>query len=226
VLSSRIIPGNEQTVYGIINDLERRGIEVRYRTTDPDVHVSGHACRDEQRKMIDLTEPTGFLPIHGTFHHLTRHARLAHEAGVEDTLVVENGAIVELDDDGLRVGGAASTGRVHVDAGEEIPDVVLRDRALLAELGMAIVVIVVDRQGVLLREPDVVTRGVVHEEAEPELLSAAREYVADALRAYKSPLLEADEGELRDIARRALKRFFARKLGRKPLTYGVVVRVA
>jgi ribonuclease J len=226
VLSSRIIPGHERTVAAIINDLERRGVVVRSPITDPGVHVSGHAQRQEQRRMIELTRPDGFLPVHGSYHHLRRHAELARDAGVGEQLVVENGAIVEVDRTAMRVVGRAPTGRISVDAGEEIPEVVLRDRSLLAEGGVVIAVLVVDPTGKrLAQEPDVITRGVVHEEASPGLLADARREVADALYAMRTPLDQLEDAELRETARRALKRFFWRELGRKPLTDAVVVRV-
>ncbi len=225
VLSARTIPGNEQTVNSMIDDLERRGVIVRFRGTDSDVHVSGHACQDEQRRLIELCAPRGFVPIHGAYHHLSRHAELARAVGVSDTLVVENGAVVDVGAGPLEVTDTAPQGRVHVDAGEEIPSEVLRDRHLLAELGMAVVVVVLGRAGSVVGTPDVVTRGVVHEEAEPELIAGARTYVADAIAAGRSSHAWDDDEDVRELARRALKRYFARRIGRKPLTYGVVVRL-
>jgi ribonuclease J len=226
VLSSRIIPGHERTVSVIINDLERLGAIVRSPLTDPGVHVSGHAQREEQRRMIALTRPSGFLPVHGTFHHLSRHAALAHEAGVGEHLVVENGAIVEVDRSAMRIVGHAPVGRISVDAGEEIPESVLRDRALLAESGVAMAVLVVDSSGRrLVQDPDIVTRGVLQEEASSGLIADARADLADAVYALRSPLDRVDDETLRELARRTMKRFFARELGRKPLTYAVVVRV-
>jgi len=223
VLSSRIIPGNEQAVFTLINNLLRKGVRVCSSMTDRRVHASGHASRADQRQMLDLVAPKGFVPIHGTLMQLERHGGLATEVGVEDTLVVENGAIVEVGEQTLRHVGHAVTGRIHVDAGEEVPDAVLRDRALLAELGMAVVVIVVDGHGKLVGDPEIVTRGVIAEEAEFEVLDGAREYVREALAAFRSPRYDLDEVGLRERARSALKRYFARRAGRRPLTYGVVV---
>ncbi|MGH7327679.1 MAG: ribonuclease J, partial [Polyangiaceae bacterium] len=98
--SSRIIPGNEPEVYKMMGDLVRRGVDVRSRVTDRDLHVSGHAHRGEQRKMIELTRPRAFIPLHGTMHHLSRHAKLAREAGVANVLVIENGAVAEITREG------------------------------------------------------------------------------------------------------------------------------
>ena len=225
LFSSRIIPGNEQSVSRMINGLLRRGVQVRHGRTDPGIHVSGHAHNAEQQRLVELTRPQSFMPVHGTLHHLLRHAELARSWGVGDTLVAENGAVVELTADSLRIKAHTPVGRVHVDAGEELSDVVLRDRALLAELGIAVVVALFDRSGKLVRTPEVLTRGVLHEELEADLLIQAGEYVEDELDSIKSPRLLLDDEELRDRSRRALKRFLGRRLGRKPLTYGVVVRV-
>jgi ribonuclease J len=226
LLSSRIIPGHEQTVFTMINEFERRGIEVVHRGIEPAIHVSGHACRDEQQRMLEWVRPQAFLPVHGTYHHLRRHAELASGLGVEHTLITEDGGVVEVQPDGpLQLVESVPVGRVHVDAGEAIPDEVLRDRALLAELGMAVVIVQVRRDGQLAGPPEIVTRGVVHEETEEELLGGARQYVADDLQDPGRHGPGFDEEELRDQARRALRRFFGRRLGRKPLTYAVVVQV-
>jgi ribonuclease J len=225
VMSSRIIPGHEQAVFAMIDDLMRRGVRVIHRRLDPAVHVSGHAARGEQRRMLELVRPRAFLPVHGTYHHLTRHADLAREMGVEDVLVVENGSAVEVDAQGMRVAGRVPVGRIHVDAGEPIHEEVLRDRALLGELGMAVVVVQVDARGQPTGATEVVTRGVVHEEREPEVVSGAQRYVAERLKEDPSPPEGYDEADLRERARRALRRYLLRTLGRKPLTYAVVVRV-
>lgn len=222
LLSSRVIPGSELRVAAIVSDLERRGIVVHTRVSEPELHVSGHAHRDEQRRMIDLVRPSAFVPVHGTFHHLLHHLRLAEECAVPERLIAENGAIVELDATSMRVVGEAPAGRIHVDAGEEIPEVVLRDRALLAELGVAVAVIVLDTKGRLARRPEVITRGVIHEESEEVLLEEARRDLEDAIRARRPPA--DDDQELRELARRTVARCFSRALGRKPLTHAVVVR--
>ncbi|MFW6066885.1 MAG: ribonuclease J [Myxococcota bacterium] len=222
LLSSRIIPGHEQAVFAMINDLLRRGVQVVHRMTEPDIHVSGHAAREEQMRMLELVRPRGFLPVHGTYHHLTRHERLARQMGVQETLVVEDGAVVEVDDDGIRVAERAPSGRVHVDAGEPIHEAVLRDRARLGELGVAIAVLQVDGGGRVVGVPEIVMRGVVHDEAEAEVVTGARQYVADLTTRGEKP---GDQDDLEARARRALRRYLLRSLGRKPLTYAVVVRV-
>ncbi len=228
ILSARIIPGHEQGVYAVVNALERLGVRTRFRTTDPAVHVSGHAHAEEQRRMLELVRPRFFVPVHGTLMHLKRHAELARATGVEDALVVENGSIVGVSADGLRVTGHAPSGRVHVDAGEEVPDDVLRDRARLAELGIAVAVVLVSERGELDGAPEVVTRGVVTEEREPELVADARTFLADEIGDWlarkRRGRAEVDPIEIEERTRRALKWFLGKRVGRRPLTYAVVVR--
>jgi ribonuclease J len=225
LMSSRIIPGHEQTVSAMVDDLLRRGVRVIHRRLDPEIHVSGHATRDEQAHMLTLVRPQGFMPVHGTYDHLTQHAALAREMGVDDVLVVENGQVVEVGPERLRVAGRAPVGRVHVDAGEPIHEDVLRDRALLGELGVAVVVVAIDRRGDPVGVPEVITQGVVHEEQEAELAIEAQRHVAETLGRSRGPDRDFDEAELRERARRSLKRYLWRKLGRKPLTHAVVIQV-
>ena len=139
VLSSRIIPGQEKLVYQMIDGLERQGVRVLHRHSHPEVHVSGHACRDEQRQLIELLRPRTFMPVHGSFHHLQAHAALAESLGVDRICVVENGAVVEVTDREISVVDEAPAGRVHIGRRHIVDDVQLRDRRLLGELGVVFV---------------------------------------------------------------------------------------
>jgi ribonuclease J len=222
ILSSRIIPGNERSVFHLINDFARRGIEVRHRGDAPDVHVSGHAHRDEQRMMMDLTRPRAFLPVHGTLIHLQAHAATAREAGIEQTIVAENGAVIELTPDNLEVVGQVPSGRVHIDrAGVEVTDDMLRDRRLLGELGMAVVVVEVDASGRVGTRPRITQRGVLPDDTDVTLLDEAGDYVADAVERVHSRGRSADD--LEERASVALRRFFRRELGIKPLCHARVI---
>jgi ribonuclease J len=226
VLSARVIPGHERKVQRIVSDLERMGVEVHTPTTDAAIHASGHASRAEQRRMIELTRPASFVPVHGTFHHLAAHARLAAESRLTSPLVVENGAVLEWDGTALREVGRTTAGRVHVEAGEVLPEAVLRDRLYLAELGVAMAVVVVDTSGRRLwRMPEVVTRGVVDEVADADVIDEARREVAEAIGALRSPLDAVDDETIREAARRALRRSLHRTIGRRPLTQAVILRL-
>lgn len=225
ILSSRVIPGNEVAVSTIVSDLERQGIRLIDYHVDRDIHTSGHACQSEQEQMLALTRPASFVPIHGTYHHLLAHANIAKAAGVTDALVVENGTVLELDKASTHVVGAAEVGRISVDDREPIPDIVLNDRRLLGEFGVAVVVVMLDERGELLGEPEVLTRGVVHEETEAELLSQARIAVADALDAHNTPLDKAPDDEIREVAKRALRKFILKRTRRRPLTHALILRL-
>jgi ribonuclease J len=213
ILSARTIPGNEPEVHALLGQLLRRGCEVRTRMTDRGVHVSGHAHRPEQRKMIELVRPRYFVPVHGTIHHLTRHAQLARETGVEHAAVIENGRIVEISGDGLDTSTTTHAGRVHVWAGRPIPPATLRERQVLAEEGFASCAVVVDAQGAVL-DVSLLTRGVVDEAEFPEELDTARAAVRRSVGELRAP----DDGRIAEEARLAVRRSFFKSRGKKPMT--------
>ncbi|MFO0683052.1 MAG: ribonuclease J [Sandaracinus sp.] len=219
IFSSRVIPGNERPILDLVETLARRGLRVITRAGDPTIHASGHAHRGEQRRLVELVRPRSFLPVHGTFVHLEAHAALAREAGVGDTLVALNGSIVELDEHGLRLGGHVWSGRTHIDrGGEAIDGRVIGERKTLAEGGIVVVSVRVDARGRRVGLVEVASRGVLHPEDDGELaedLAASIERELDELRTPKD---SPDDGEIREHAARAARRFFFRELGRKPPT--------
>jgi ribonuclease J len=228
VMSSRVIPGNEPGVMRVMGNLLRRGVELRSWWSDRAVHVSGHAHREEQRRMIEMVRPRSFVPVHGTLHHLLRHAALARELGVPDVCVLENGDVGELGEGPLRKTGRVTAGRVHVFARRALPPAVLGERVALAAHGVAHVVVPVDAAGRPAGEVTLVTRGVVDETADAHLLAAARNEALAAL----EELLERGGGgvvrsdaELGEAARLAVRRALSRTLGFKPITTATVVRV-
>lgn len=225
ILSSRVIPGNERPILDLVETLARRGIRVLHRANDPRVHASGHAHRGEQRRLVDLVEPTAFLPVHGTFVHLEAHAALAREAGVKDTVVALNGTVVELTPDTLRVAGQVWSGRTYVDRGGEAVDGrVIGERKALAEGGVVVVSVVVDRLGRLIGDPKMDGRGVLH----PEDVADVAEDLADAIERELPDLRTSRDGpddvEIRDHVARITRRFFQREIGRKPPTLVLVHR--
>lgn len=221
VLSARIIPGSEKAVFDMTDALERQGVEVLHRKNTPAVHCSGHAARDEQRAYLELVRPRNFIPVHGTFHHLRRHAELARETGVQRTLIIENGTLVELEDGEVRVAGSVPAGRVPVDRGEPVGPEQLRDRRLIGELGHAVVAFAVDRRGRPVGQAEVIARGVVPEDVEDEIVDAAADYVTRALRRARAGDIDALEAD----ARRALKRFFGKNLRRRPIITAMAIEI-
>jgi ribonuclease J len=214
ILSARTIPGNEREVHALLGLLLRRGCEVRTRLTDRGVHVSGHAHRPEQRRMIELVRPKCFIPVHGTIHHLTRHAELARETGVEQVSVIENGRIAEITDGRLDLRETVHAGRVHVFAGRELPTHILREREVLAEEGFASCAVIVGADGSVV-DVTLITRGVVDEGAHPEEVQAARAAVRHAIADLAS---HADDAQIAEQTRLAVRRTFWKSRGKKPMT--------
>jgi ribonuclease J len=194
--------------------LLRRGCDVRTRLSDRGVHVSGHAHRPEQRRLIELVRPRCFVPVHGTIHHLTRHGELARATGVEQVCVIENGRIAEVTADGVERTSSLPTGRVHVFAGKAIAPAVLREREVLAEEGFASCAVELDSAG-SIRHVSLLTRGVLDEVAHAEELEAARGGVRRAIAALDA---YADDAQVAEHARLAVRRAFFKSRGKKPMT--------
>jgi ribonuclease J len=221
LLSSRVIPGSELAVYDMINTLERRHINVIHRRVDPELHVSGHAYSGEQRMVLEAVRPRSFMPVHGTYYHLRRHAALAESLGVPDIAIFENGTIVELGEAGLTEVGQTPIGRVHRHRGIAVADELLRERSLMGELGVAVVAVPLGRHDDEPGMPTVELRGYTDGTDRAELRADAERYVRRAI----ARELRAGDGpdEIEDAARRALKRFFRSRLARPPLVVATVV---
>ncbi len=229
VLSSKFIPGNERTIQNIINHLYRQGAEVIHEQVR-DIHVSGHAYREELKTMINIVRPRYFIPVHGEYRHLVKHRQLAQLVGVpeERCLVVENGDVVGFGPDGVSLGERVETGRILVD-GKGIGDVgglVLRDRRHLSEDGMVVVSVVIDKETKeILSGPDIFNRGFIHEETKPELLEGAQCVILEIFDRLHEGGLEWDCQDLQMEIRRELKRFFSRILDRRPVIHPIVVDI-
>ena len=222
VISARTIPGNERPVAHVIDNLYRRGAEVV--THDyPDVHVSGHGCEEELKLMLNLTRPKFFIPIHGTLRHLIHHARLAQSVGVQQGVVITNGQVAEIEGDQIRVlEDRVPHGKVFIDAeAEEVPEVVVRDRQHLAEDGFVIVVVAIDSSGHLIRDPEIITRGLVHVDASGEILDGVRRQLVGMFE-ESTPDELRDSDLLREKMRALLKRYFRKTMGRRPLILPVI----
>ena len=226
VLSARTIPGNERSVARVIDHLVRRGAEVLYDEL-PDAHVSGHALQEELKLMISVTSPRHFIPMHGSRRHLVRHAALAESVGVprDNIHVITNGDVVELREDGQ--GGLSEekvpNGKVFIDRQfGEVADIVVRDRQHLAEDGFVIVVLAMDGSGGrLARDPEIITRGFVHVDASAEILQEVRELLTGIV-AESAPEELQDPEHLQELVRSSLKRFFRKKLNRRPMILPVI----
>src|SRR5438132_7271597 len=222
IISARTIPGNERAVSHMIDNLYRLGADVVTWDT-ADVHVSGHACQEELKLMMNLTRPKYFIPIHGTLRHLIHHARLAEGIGVPHGVVITNGQVAEIDGDNIRVlEDRVQNGNVFIDAeAEEVPEIVVRDRQHLAEDGFVIVVVAFDSNGKLVREPEIITRGLVHVDSNQEMLDEIRRLLVGMF--AETPAEELRNSELLQESMRAmLKRYFRKSMGRRPMILPVV----
>ena len=186
ILSSSTVPGNEKTVSRIINELYKKGAEVLYRDVMSGLHVSGHACQEEQKMVLALTQPKFFIPIHGEQRHLRSHAKLAAEVGVpaNHILIGDIGKVIELGKKSIHAGGTVQAGRVLVDGTGigDVGSVVLRDRKHLAEDGMLVVAMTLSREdNSLISGPDIITRGFVYVRESEDLIDEMRMQVIDTL---------------------------------------------
>jgi ribonuclease J len=227
VLSSRIIPGNERAIGSLVNHLYRRGAVVYYDRVAR-VHVSGHASQEELKLVLNLVRPRHFVPVHGEYRHLVRHVRLAQEVGVpaERCHLLEDGDVLAIDAAGVRRADRVTAGRVFVDGKGigEVGDLVLRDRRHLSQDGLVLAVLAVHQQsGEIVAGPDLVSRGVVGEEAGPEVLEAARGAVLEAL-ADINRESRTDPAEVKEEVYRALRRYFKR-LDRRPVILPFVMEM-
>ncbi|MBF0453785.1 MAG: ribonuclease J [Magnetococcales bacterium] len=232
VFSSKFIPGNERTIWTLINMLFRNGAEVIHEKNVPEIHVSGHAPEEDLKLMLALTRPQFFVPIHGEPRHLHRHRRLAIKMGVaeEKALVAENGDRVALDGETIQVVDQVPSGRVFVDGKGvgDIGDIVLRDRKHLSEDGMVVAVLIVEKaSGKMIQRPELLTRGVVYEDENQELLEEAKEAVELALEMGPKAMdfSEEESAGVRELSQRALRRFFKKRLGRRPIVIPLVMEM-
>lgn len=224
IFSSRVIPGNERAIHRLQNQLVRLGVQV---VTDRDhfIHVSGHPARDELRRMYELVRPRIAIPIHGEMRHLTEHARLAEDCGVEQALVVEDGGVVRLAPGGAVVVGSAPIGRLALDGHRIVPldSALLRSRKKSMFNGTALLTLVVDDKGRLVGDPQLSAPGIVdpeHETDGPALLQAVRAAIS------KLPAADRrDDDLLREAARLAIRRCLKESHGKKPTTDVHLVRV-
>jgi ribonuclease J len=227
LLSARPIPGNERLVNRTINNLYRHGARVFSAETDH-VHVSGHAHREELRELLVAVRPRYFIPVHGEYRQLVMHANLAREAGItaDRMLVVEDGRTVELTADSMAAGEEVGAGFVFVD-GVGIGDVeraVLRDRRHLANDGILVVTVAVDREnGSVLWGPELISRGFIEKETSEELMRDARQLVLDTVRKFQGGRPQTEL--LRDAVHDAASRFLHKRTKRRPMVIPVVTEI-
>lgn len=228
VLSSRVIPGNEKQISNLINHALRRGAEVFHSQNTP-VHVSGHASQEELKLLLRLCKPRFFVPIHGELRHLIAHRRIAFEVGIppENTFLLENGSVLEIDETGARQSERIKAGRIFVDGKGvgDVIDVVLRDRRHLSSDGLVLAVLALDQQtGAVIAGPDLVSRGFLPEAGAEAFMEQARQLVLDSLAELPAES-RTDAQEVKEQVRRVLRRYFSRTLDRRPVILPFVLEM-
>lgn len=224
IISAHAIPGNEEMINRTINRLFQQGANVMYEQIAP-VHVSGHASQDEQRLLIHLIKPRYFVPIHGELRHLTQHARIAQEMGVPaaNTMVVENGYILEFDGESGRIGERVPGGYVFVDGSGvgDIGPVVMRDREILASAGFVVAVIKLDEKtGQPAGRPEIISRGFVYVRDSAELMERAQDKILEVIE--KS---DGGRAAVGDRVRDELGKLFYEETKRRPMIMPVIMDV-
>jgi ribonuclease J len=229
LLSSRVIPGNEKSIYRMIDHLERRDAEVIHDDgTAGLIHVSGHGSQEELRLMINLVRPKFFIPVHGDYRHLKRHIELAAGTGVpEKTILLEDGDVLEFDKSSATKTGKVTVGRVCIDSGgsasDVVEDIVIRDRKHLSEDGIVIPIIAINkRTGRLENSPEIVTRGLAI--GDDELISESKQIIQRTLDS-SSTEEKADYGVIKEKIRNDLKRFIQKSTSRRPLIMPVILEI-
>lgn len=225
ILSSHAIPGNEGNVSRVIDGLLRAGVEVIHSGI-ADVHATGHAQADELKTYLSIVEPEYFVPVHGEYRHMVAHSKLATVMGVpsENVLVCEDGEVIELTDDGLTKVGRVPAGYLYVDGiVGDVGQGVLRDRKVLAEEGVVVVVVTVDiESGKVLTGPEIITRGWVYAPEAEDLLDEACDTVAAAVEKELAAGMRDVENLERQV-RRAAGKFVSDRTKRRPMIVPVVM---
>jgi ribonuclease J len=228
VFSARVIPGNEQSIARTVNHLLKRGADVITEDVCPGVHVSGHPCQDELKLMLRLTRPRFFVPVHGEHRHLHWHAQLALQMGIpsDRVFILEDGDVLELTESRGYVAGRVPAGRVLVDGKGvgDVGDAVLRDRQHLAQDGMVVVVVGLDKAGTIVVGPDIISRGFADLPEGDALLEGARRLIIEVLEACGTP--EKNDWTLvKQRIRSVLRKYLHKAVERRPMILPVIIEI-
>jgi ribonuclease J len=230
-LSARIIPGNEKAIYRMMNHIARRGADLVYGTMNPPIHVSGHGSAEELRLILNLVRPKYFVPVHGEYRQMTKHAQLAQHLthyNLEATFVLESGETLEIDNKGARKGEPVTVGRICIDSGtldEVVEDMVIRDRRHLSEDGFVLPIIAINKHtGVCEGLPEIVSRGFMSLDERSDVIEEARKIVLKTLNS-SSAEERTDFGVMQEKIRQDLKRYLTKETSRRPLIMPVILEV-
>ncbi len=228
IIAASPIPGNEKLVSRTIDNLFRRGAKVYYESVSG-IHASGHGSQEELKLMLNLTKPKYLIPVHGEYRHLIHHAELAEKVGIprENVMVTELGTVLEFSSKGVKKAGKVPVGKVLVDGlgVGDVGNIVLRDRKILSEDGILIVVIAIDKDSnKVLAGPDILSRGFVYVRESEKLIEEARNQVARALEATSLDKM-SEWSTVKNIVRDVLNRYFWDKTRRKPMILPIITEI-
>ncbi len=224
IISATPIPGNEKSVSNVINELFKIGAEVIYKSL-ADVHVSGHACQEELKMILALTKPKYFIPVHGEHRHLMLHADLAKKMGIEDTFILQNGSVLELDQKSAKITGNITAGKILVDGlgVGDVGNIVLRDRKLLAQDGLIIVVVTVSGEtGHIVSGPDIISRGFVYVRESEDLMIKIKEVARESIESCNR---SHDWATIKNSVKNNVYRYIYDTTKRSPMIMPIIMEV-
>ena len=228
IISASPIPGNEKSVFKVINELFKKGAEVIYESL-AEIHVSGHACQEELKLIHSLVKPRYFMPVHGEYRHLKQHANLANKLGMpmENIFMMETGKVLELTSDSARVNGSVTAGRVLVDGlgVGDVGNIVLRDRKHLSQDGLIVVVITTEKEsGAIIAGPDIISRGFVYVRESEDLIDKVREIIKSTIEKCDSKR-KNDWSAKKSIIKDELRDYLYEKTKRKPMILPIIMEI-
>ena len=228
ILSAKMIPGNERSIGKIINHLFRRGANVIYEKVS-EVHVSGHASKEELKLMLNLIKPRYFMPIHGEYRHLIYHSMLAKKMDIpkENIFIMQNGDVLEINESEARKSGNINSGRIFIDGKGygDVEEMVLRDRLRLAHDGIVIILLVIEKlTGNIVSGPEIISRGFVFEDVSQEIINNVKELLEKTIKGLEREYI-ADTSLLKAKIRSTLKKYLRDTMDRKPMIMPIIIEV-
>ncbi len=230
VISARVIPGNEKAIFRMIDHLYRRGAHIHYDDgSQPPVHVSGHGSAEELNLMLNLVRPRFFVPLHGEYRQLVRHAEAAKRVGIppENVFLLESGDVLEFDGENTQKVDRVPVGRVCIDVGtlDEVGDVILKERRHISEDGIVIPILAINEHtGQLVVPPEIVSRGFVPMDEAADLVESARQVILKTIEISNTEEV-TDWGVIKEKIRTELRRHFDQEIGKRPMVLPVVLEV-
>ncbi|UCG77758.1 MAG: ribonuclease J [Nitrospirota bacterium] len=228
ILSAKMIPGNERSIGRIINHLFSRGADVIYEKVS-EVHVSGHASKEELKLMINMVKPKYFIPIHGEYRHLVYHSKLASKSGIpaENIFIMENGDVLQVGEGSAEINGKVTSGRIFIDGKSlgDVADMVLRDRWRLAQDGIIIILLSVEKlSGRIINEPDIITRGFVVDSSSDFINKDLKDFIANTI-GDMEPEIVKDASVLKEKVRSLAKKKIKQTFKQRPMIIPIIMEV-